>query len=497
MLTLVDKQGRAASAICADDCETLLSAFARAGASARERDRGAALVRGYQQRNLWLRCSCLGEGEPAPVLVPVAEAFIRRDPNHPEHAETCPFESDAADRERLTRSMRLHAPGDGFRLARAIAGAHDDDVPRATPAGADRARSRSRLAQPLFKLIADMGVHRVGGGPRAPGQQIQALHAASRGISLGGELRLSGVLELDPAKIDGLIGRIKARPSWPRGRRPHRVLVFIAAWIEGADLVAAFGARVAVAGPIDVFGPGRGANRHGPFLAAVLIASPDGMAPLMPLRAYAHPCWSGSDMLPLDSAHERRCLDILVRFQAWMAGQGHVVAIIKPLYDRSAYDLGRTELDRIVKPDFEGTIHTATGAWVRSFVMECKGFEHAEYRASKAWLEAVIKARHADYLEHRAYDPRRIEEHDRAFARDLARLGGWAVNKSGTLGLRPASIPPPSPAGEGGGLRDAGPASGPGRGEAAATSRPPARTARQAMRALIRHARRRAPITPP
>ena len=331
MLTLIDKQGRAAGAICADDGEILLAAFARAGASARERDRGAVLVRGYQQRNLWLRCSCLGMGEPAPVLVPVADAFIRRDPNRPEHAETCPFESDAADRERLARNLRLHAPGDGFRLAWAIADARGDDVPRATPPGAGSARSRGQLAQLLFKLAADMGVHRVAGGPRTPGQQIQALYAASRGISLGGELRLSGGLELDPAKIDGLIGRIKARPVWPRGRRPHGVLVFTAARIEGADLVAASGARVTVAGPIGVFGPGRGSNRHRPFLAAVLIASPDGIAPFMPLQAYAHPCWSGSDMLPLDSAHERRCLDILVRFQAWMAGQGHVVAITKPL----------------------------------------------------------------------------------------------------------------------------------------------------------------------
>ena len=130
---------------------------------------------------------------------------------------------------------------------------------------------------------------------------------------------------------------------------------------------------------------------------------------------------------------------------------------------------------------------------MRSFAVECKGFDHAEYRASKAWLEAVIKAKHAHYLEHRAYDPRRVEEHDRAFARDLARLGGWAVNKSSTLGVTPAFIPlPPS-----GGLSHAGPASGPGRRETAPVPRPPARTVRQAMRALIRHARRRAPTTPP
>ncbi len=126
-------------------------------------------------------------------------------------------------------------------------------------------------------------------------------------------------------------------------------------------------------------------------------------------------------------------------------------------------------------------------------MVECKGFDHAEYRASKAWLEAVIKAKHADYLEHRAYDPRRVEEHDRAFARDLARLGGWAVNKGGKPGVAPAPIPS-LPAG---GLPHAGPASGPGRGETATAPRPPARTARQPFRALIRHARRCAPTTPP
>jgi len=36
-----------------------------------------------------------------------------------------------------------------------------------------------------------------------------------------------------------------------------------------------------------VFGPGMGRVRTGPFVVAVLVASPDGRAPLTPLKGYA------------------------------------------------------------------------------------------------------------------------------------------------------------------------------------------------------------------
>ena len=57
--------------------------------------------------------------------------------------------------------------------------------------------------------------------------------------------------------------------------------------------------RLAVEGPIGVFGPGRGNTRNGPFIMAVLVASPDGRAPPVPMKAFAQPCWSADDILPL------------------------------------------------------------------------------------------------------------------------------------------------------------------------------------------------------
>jgi len=66
-----------------------------------------------------------------------------------------------------------------------------------------------------------------------------------------------------------------------------------------------------------------------------LVASPDGCAAPVPMKAYAQPCWSAEDILPLDSAREWDTLDILVRFRVWMAEGGYAVGITKPLFDRA------------------------------------------------------------------------------------------------------------------------------------------------------------------
>jgi len=345
----------------------------------------------------------LSRAEPSPsppVLIPVTETHIHRSPYHPEHAEGCPFEMTAAECEGYVASLREPAGGESFRLAWAIgqpdaalvreaggASAYEgeeDEVGQAAARGVHTARrERSKLSQLLFKLLfkllGDVRVHQVGRGPRGPAGQQAALYTAAREISLGGDLRLSGVLYTDAGQLEELaetrsvcrwVGRVRLRARWPDGRRPHGVLVFTAERLKGDVIVAASGTRLTVEGPIAVFGPGSGRVRTGPFVVAVLVASPDGRAALAPLKAYAHPCWSATDMLPVDSSHERRSLNRLVGFEGWMAEQGYVVEVTKPLHDRSRYFLGREEPDQLVKPDFEGKVFAADNRFVKSFVVE-------------------------------------------------------------------------------------------------------------------------------
>jgi len=362
MLSMVDRSGRPVRTLDAAEVEAMLAAFARPGATATARMRGADIVRKVQQRNCWFRCGCLDGTEPAPILVPVVESHIRRSPHHPDHADACPFEMGDIGSAAHARRLREPEPGEMFRLVgalrpgdAAVAGA------RTGRRGVCKAYDRDKLSQLLFKLLSDTQMHRVGRGPRGPGEQWEAVYRAARGIPLGEGLLLSDVLHTDPGQFDLLLGCLRSRQRWPRMSRPHEVLVFVAARIEGDVIVAASGARLAVEGPVAVFGPGRGNTRTGPFIVAVLVASLDGRAPPVPMKAFAQPCWSAEDILPLDSARERETLNILVRFQAWMAEQGYAVGITKPLYDRAKHYFGDKDPDQVVKPDFEGTVHAVAG----------------------------------------------------------------------------------------------------------------------------------------
>ncbi len=185
MLPIVDKEGRVPGPLSTGDGGAMLAAFASSGASAEARQRGADVVRTTQQRDCWFRCDCLGT-EPVPVLVPVAETHIRRSPHHPDHAEGCPFEMTAAERESYAASLREPEAGDSFQLARAI-GQPGRALVRDTGAGEgaghagegkgeggqgagrgmhNAGRERTKMSQLLFKLLSDTRLHQVGRGPR-------------------------------------------------------------------------------------------------------------------------------------------------------------------------------------------------------------------------------------------------------------------------------------------------------------------------------------------
>ncbi len=176
-------------------------------------------------------------------------------------------------------------------------------------------------------------------------------------------------------------------------------MAFVAEGIKGETMGLAGGGRIGIRGAISASGPGRGSQRRSSFVAAVLVASPVCQQPLALLKAYAHPCWSATDILTLDSSHERRWLDILVRFQGWMATQGCQVAITKPLHDRFSYYLGRDAGDAVIKPKFEGLIHTTNRSFLLSFAVEVMGYDHPEYRAAKARVKATITGKRVHFLE--------------------------------------------------------------------------------------------------
>ena len=160
-------------------------------------------------------------------------------------------------------------------------------------------------------------------------------------------------------------------------------------------------------------------------------------------------------MLPLDSANERRSLDILVRFRDWMGTHGYTVEITKPLHDRSRYFLAREEPDQVVKPDFEGKVFAPDGRFVRSLVVETLGFRHAAYRAKKQRLKEILTRKPGRYLEHLAHDGIDPAEGDHRFRRDLLTFGKGVIDTASrrpapdatpaVVPLPPAALPVPPP----------------------------------------------------
>ena len=466
MLTVIDRNGGEIERLSLGDMEAMLAAFARPGATQQAREDGAAVVRKVGQYRRWFACDCLGPGEAPPVLIPVTGSHIRRESHRPDHADGCPFEMDAEERERYAASLRERMPQEGFCLAanfpppratpdRGRPDQDDEDKERdpspdgaaagqETRRGVSKASRRDKVSQLLFELLDRAHLNRIGPVPRDPQARLDALNGAAQEVLLGENLCLHDVLETDAALLQDLVRHIGARRHWPRGRRPHGVMIFVVSRIEDDVLVAVSGTRVTVEGAIAVFGPGRGRVRQGPFVAAVLVASPDGRAPPVPLQAYAHPCWADDDMMPVDSTHERRCLNILVRFQNWMTGQHLHVYIEKPLYDLSKYYTGLEEPEVVVKPDFRGVIQTSSGAFIRSFVVEVMGFDHDEYVKQKKRLKGIVKGKDAWWIEHPAHRGIPEAEGDTSLRQDLLRLGQWAAAEANTL--RPPPAPPlPNP----------------------------------------------------
>ena len=290
----------------------------------------------------WLMCTC-PDGEDRPMLFPCRRSdsgtlYLRREVGVA-HAPGCVWHRLAVDAEPSDPTAALTPRhihyGSPFLLRH----------PRVTPApsGAPRRASSAsgvalpRLAPVLFGLLARARfdvVHsddvRSRAGQRAcaadPKSHYQRLHALDHD-PVGERLRSGDLLcTWFPALGDHLQRLDRLRPRFPTWMRPQGLF-----WGVVDDLSVDHGstqvtytygprgARRHVAGelPVAVRIPGR--SPTGPFwlLATLGVAGDDPSAPFRVLDAYAHPAYSRSLLLPVDSDSERVTAGVLLDQLAW------------------------------------------------------------------------------------------------------------------------------------------------------------------------------------
>jgi hypothetical protein len=135
-------------------------------------------------------------GRPAPALIPVSEAHVRRhhEPPWPDHDPDCDFYRDRAEQRLITRSYRR--PAVGKRLA-LVAGLKDhEEAPVSRLTARSYSRSRGALATTLMHLIETAQVNVISADGQKPvlSDQYRALRRAACDLQIDDGLALSGFL---------------------------------------------------------------------------------------------------------------------------------------------------------------------------------------------------------------------------------------------------------------------------------------------------------------
>lgn len=366
----------------------------------------------------WILCDCLGaSGEDGrmPALIPVAEAHLRRHVygDWPAHALDCDFFKDAVEQRVVTRSYRPSNQVDPV-----VRGFGADPLPwRVHLSGTSYAEDRPPLARLLMRVIHEAGLDKVTPGwtERDLAGQYRMIRRAARAVPLTGTLRLGRYLETFAPDYESFRGRIEAIPVGTfKPSRPHGIMICVARAISAGMVEVGDNLHLAVQGRISVFGETEGHGRiqdadarRPPYLVAALVARPSPDAPAAILRAYAHPVASRAHLLLVDSNHERRTLERLMKLQRWLLKARNVLATIeKPLFDLGAPDdddWSPVLVDQAgggnresgtrppIIPDFVMRAKSAKGG-LATVIVETMGYEDERYVERKARIHPLMRA---------------------------------------------------------------------------------------------------------
>jgi hypothetical protein len=248
------------------------------------RPSGAAVVRAYQRVGAghWFLCDCL-KSTPPPALVPVLESHIRR--HHelpwPEHDPDCDFFRDHLEQRHIARSFSRKLDGRPVPLVSRIGDAANEQRPQMT--GRSYSRSRGALATSLMQLVdtARLNVMSPGGLVPSISEQYKAMRLAARDIQIDEQVPLSNYLCTYSPALPELIAKIAEAPAgrFPITRRPHGMLIFVAADATAGFVRPLRGDAIPVRGQIAIFGEREGHSRQtteercsrSPYLAACVV----------------------------------------------------------------------------------------------------------------------------------------------------------------------------------------------------------------------------------
>lgn len=372
-----------------------------------------AVIRQAKAMDGWIECDCLAGGQQA-LLAPIRQertftlrrltphaADPSRNPDRPNHAQTCLFHVDRDASPPLSdRGFRLNPlprtntsyvdalPAIPTRLANVA-----DNEQRLPEERTDRP---SRLGAVLWRLLDQAGINVIPPLQDAPrftlNDQLAKLRATARELRVLRTWTFNALLSTWADDYRNTKSRWQrlldtSRPDWPKTERRTGFMLLFSPSVSASVIFPASSSH-----PIDVLAkvrqPLRGdpANR-GPFLALLNADfQDDDDGPARAVQAYAQPIYNADTLFPVESGFEREVSHLLFWLQQSLleAAPDLAITVTKPLFAIET-PLGPCRPDFLVDA-------AVNGNHVIRLLVEALGMDTEEYRAAKA--RTIPRMRH-------------------------------------------------------------------------------------------------------
>lgn len=354
-------------------------------------------------RQCWIACGCLGTTNTPPLIAPAMREgvlYLRRNPQ-PLHDATCPLRHPPVQSPSAIPSANASAPvtswQGGWNLAQLPAtqvATQASSTKQPLTSRHPRDHTFPRLGRVLLSALERAGVHQIfirdvfakrGELSRAadPSTFFARMKVLDAEV-VAGDITWADIHCFSPTAIRALLGqrlpKLEAEHSI-RGYRHQGYFLGVVDGVESQKVADYFiknadpaPHRIKVEGRIATFGLSIGTP--GPYWLLAHAQKPNGGQSYTFVKAYAHPVFSKSLPIPVDSDLERKTLDeifhTLKRLELQDKRHGGLL-VRKPLLDL------QTPAGETCRPDFE--VIRPDGA---RLLIECMGRDDPDYEASKA-----------------------------------------------------------------------------------------------------------------
>ncbi|GBR36696.1 hypothetical protein [Gluconobacter kondonii] len=400
-------QPRNVTQIGQDDLRTIISAYVQSN----DEEGYVDIINdvGGENNDDWLYCDCQGpvaglRGFPPAFTTRTNNKLVRLAAPWGAHATECPFYIKPSEHRAGKKSHRKPSETQKVKLTGPFGVEIDSNVRAQAPQQGGGVQRRNSLAEVLMRLIDTSYSNWLSLDDQhqddnaTSDDALSRLWRAGKKIPLEGRGHLSEILFTNLDWLPQRLEKIKERnESWEKGPRPFQILITLADEIAPHAFRALNGQKYEVQNHLAVFGEpltqeDRVAATRAPWVVICLLASNTQENDPAILRAYAHPVYSTTRLMPVDSNYERITLTVIVDALSRLTDHENY-HVIKPVFDA---DKAPADAPGPVIPDFIVTRKRDEDAGKlrragTRLLVETMGYNDPMYRERKNLMHELMK----------------------------------------------------------------------------------------------------------